>query len=486
MSAPPASHYPDNPPVAPNGRIRKRVIVCCDGTWQDGIVVDARWKYTNILRLSRALNHEDTRTNPATPQVVFYQTGIGSEHNFYSEYIQGATGASLGEKVQEAYGFISQNYQPGDEIFLFGFSRGAYTARMIAAFIGAIGVLDRQDMDHFADIFVAYQKRGKTKDKAAVAALDVKLAPWTAHDSPGKKRADSDQDSFSIKVVGVFDTVGSLGLPEELTGKSHQMNLIFGFPDHTLGEHVENAFHALALNETRADFNCAKFEQTPGGRAKGQVLKQCWFTGSHSDIGGGWHDHDLADLTLTWMIAQVEPFLSLDNKYLWSLPQPCYPWGEQPPHDPRTGIFTLANKITRTLPTSTDDVTHEKIHPSVLAQKNLIPQLQTNLKQDPDLVATLLPVEQKVKDNWAYVPGKYPPQDNKTEEVAKNKPDDAMHKSLLKTMVETGSSMGQQALHGLTHTKIMENASGSAVTEKNAFGKYLDESPFGAHIKAWM
>ncbi|KAF7985339.1 hypothetical protein HWV62_6545 [Athelia sp. TMB] len=290
-------------------------------------------------------------------------------------------------------------------------------------------------MDHFADIFVAYQKRGKTKDKAGL-------------------------------VVGVFDTVGSLGLPEELTGKSHQMNLIFGFPDHTLGEHVENAFHALALNETRADF--------------------CWFTGSHSDIGGGWHDHDLADLTLTWMISQVEPFLSLDNKYLWSLPQPCYPWGQQPPHDPRTGIFTLTNKITRTLPTSTNDVTHEKIHSSVLTQKSILPQLQTNLKQDPDLVATLLPVEQKLKDNWPYVPGKYPPQDNKTEEVAKNHPDDAMHKSLLKSVADTGASIGQHILQDLTHTKIMENASGSAVTEKNALGKYLAESPFGAHIQAWL
>lgn len=102
--------------------------------------------------------------------------------------------------------------------------------------------------------------------------MDAKLAPWTAHDSPGKKRADSDKDTFSVKLdalvvdflgklttyfcrcIGVFDTVGNLGLPEELTMGSQKMTKIFGFSDKLLGEHIEYAFHALALNETRADF----------------------------------------------------------------------------------------------------------------------------------------------------------------------------------------------------------------------------------------
>ncbi|KAL4069650.1 hypothetical protein V8B97DRAFT_603958 [Scleroderma yunnanense] len=141
-----------------DNNIKKRIIVCCDGTWQDGIVVEERWKYTNILKLSRGLNHVDVRGGVLVPQIVFYQCGVGSSPNFYSEYIQGAMGLSLGEKVQEAYAFIAQNYSPGDEIFLFGFSRGAYTARMVAMFIGAIGVLDKTDMDHFAEIFVTYQK----------------------------------------------------------------------------------------------------------------------------------------------------------------------------------------------------------------------------------------------------------------------------------------------------------------------------------------
>jgi uncharacterized protein (DUF2235 family) len=459
-------------------RVKKRVIVCCDGTWQDGIIVKDRWKYTNILRLARTINHEDNRFNPAIPQVVYYQSGIGSENNFYSEYVQGATGANLAEKVEEGYGFISQNFQPGDEIFLFGFSRGAYTARMIASFIGAIGVLDRQDMNHFAEVFINFQKRGKTKDQAEQAELDRKLAPWTSHDSPGKKRADSSKDTFSIKCVGVFDTVGSLGLPEELTLHANKVTTIFGFPDKKLGEHIENAFHALALNETRADFNCAKFEQTEGGRRKNQLLKQCWFTGSHSDIGGGWHDHDLADYTLAWMVSNVANMLSLDYKYLVSLPEPCYPWGKQPPHNPRTGIFSFASEVTRQVPASTDDVTHETIHSSVLQQGYILPQLQANITNNPSLVIGIMAQEEELKKTWPYVPGKHPPTDIKTTEEG-NRPDDAMHKSFVNMALSKAEELERRVHQQLSEA---ENAS----SDKGWLVRHVDETPFGGLVHNWV
>lgn len=155
-------------------------------------------------------------------------------------------------------------------------------------------------------------------------------------------------------------------------------------------------------------------------------------------------------------------------------------------NSPRTGIFTLTEKITRQLPTSTNEVTHEYIHSSVLKQAHLLPQLQANLQQDPALVAGLYPIENRLKEYWQYVPGKYPPQDVKTEEAQQNQPDDGLHKSMIKMALAKGSSMGQQALHDLTHSEVMQNASGHPVAQKNALGKYLDESPFGAHIKSWM
>ncbi|KAJ7103571.1 hypothetical protein B0H15DRAFT_221043 [Mycena belliarum] len=366
-------------------RVKKRIIVCCDGTWQDGVSTANRQSYTNILRLARTINHEDSRFQPALPQIVFYQSGIGSDKSLYSEYIVGTTGATLADKVEECYGFISSNYYPGDEIFLFGFSRGAYTARMVAMFIGEIGVLDRTDMDHFAGIFLAYQKLGKSKDEQEIRRLKEELAPWTGPESPGKRRADSDNDSFSIKFVGVYETVGSLGLPEEITLRSPSIRDIFGFPNTILGSHIQYAYQALALNEPRADFNCCKFEQSAAGLSKGQVLRQCWFTGCHSDVGGGYKEHDLADLTLFWMAANVQEHLSLDYTYLGSLPHPSAQWGTQPPHNPATRIFALAHQIQRTLPSS------------------LYPNLATDLSEHPELVAPLLPLEDALRRHWTVL-----------------------------------------------------------------------------------
>ncbi|EEB94274.1 hypothetical protein MPER_06934, partial [Moniliophthora perniciosa FA553] len=177
---------------------------------------------------------------------------------------------------------------------------------------GAIGILGRKDMDHFARIFLSYQKLGKTKDQEGQFYNDVPcVMKWCLllWETRRKESIEGDSGAFQYQglsrfssCLGVFDTVGSLGLPEELTLGSNKIKTLFGFPDRILGEHIERAYHVLALNEPRKNFDCTKLEQTDLGRSKGQILKECWFSGSHSDIGGGYRDHDLADLTLTWMV----------------------------------------------------------------------------------------------------------------------------------------------------------------------------------------
>ncbi|KAJ7706225.1 hypothetical protein B0H17DRAFT_919570, partial [Mycena rosella] len=366
---------------------------------------------------------------------VFYQSGIGSEKTFYSEYVVGDSSCS------------HSNYAPGDEIFLFGFSRGAYTARMTAMFIGEIGVLDRTEMDNFAHIFLTYQKLGKSKDDQEIRSLKKELSPWTHHDSPGKIRADSDDDSFSIKLVGVYETVGSLGLPEELTHSSPHIRNLFGFNDRTLGEHIQYAYQALALNETRGDFNCCKFEQSPGGLRKGQALHQCWFTGPPF-FSGGYKAHDLADLTLFWMAANVEDHLALDYKYLGSLPHPSAQWGAQPPHDPATGIYALAHKIQRTLPTETDNITHETIHRSVLEQSSLYPQLASDLSAHPQLVGPLLPLEDALRRHWP---------------------------ALTPTVNDSSSPLTDAVQHATGKDTGLTTEAGKRVREKNWLGKIVGE-----------
>ncbi|KAE9408130.1 hypothetical protein BT96DRAFT_808383 [Gymnopus androsaceus JB14] len=387
---------PEPQAYAPAKRVKKRIIVCCDGTWADGVTTVNRLSYTNALRLARTLHHEDYRTDPPTPQIVFYQSGIGSANNFYAEYVEGELSAFLWVIATNEH-YRDDWRHARNQVFLFGFSRGAYTARMIAMFIGAIGILDRRDMDSFAGIFIAYQHLTKPKDEQEKLALQAQLAPWNSPDSPGIRRAYAEDKTFSVKCVGVFDTVGTLGLPEELTLQKPKLQRLYSFPDKLLGPHIERAYQALALNEDRSDFTCAKFEQKEEGRRKGQILRQvCWFTGCHSDIGGGYKQHDLADLTLTWMVAHIGDILAVDMEYLGSLPEPIAPCMSQPPHDPTTGIFALEITSQRPLPTEDNSITHETIHPSVLHQTKLYPKLAQDIRDHPNLIGKLLPLEEEM------------------------------------------------------------------------------------------
>lgn len=242
-----------------------------------------------------------------------------------------------------------------------------------------------------------------------------------------------------------------------------------------LGEHIEQAYQALALNEPRDDFDCTKFEQSEGGRLKKQVLKQCWFVGAHSDIGGGYEQHDLADLTLTWMAANISASISLNAEYLLSLPQPVAPWGEQKPHNPITGIYMLADKVQRTIPTRTDDVTHETIHPSVRAQKTLSPALAADLQDNPGLVCELLPLEEELKKKWPYDP----PKVTKTSTTVRRT---TVH------LQENGDNVAERSE---TSTKHVETCSSSAppnpkpatLAKEDILKRFYEESSMGALVK---
>ncbi|KAJ1303159.1 hypothetical protein OPQ81_011360 [Rhizoctonia solani] len=446
-------------------RTPKRIIVCCDGTWQDGIIRKQTWMYSNVLKLARCINHEDMRYDPPIHQIVFYQAGIGSEQNVYSRYIDGTTGASLAEKVQEAYAFIAHNYSPGDEVFLFGFSRGAYTARMVAGFIGSIGILDRTAMDSFADIFIAMQRKSKAQDDAENKRCDDALAPFQEICDDGRRRADFSHDKFTIKCVGVWDTVGSLGLPTIITRGSPKMHQLFDFPDNILGPHVERAYHAMSLNEDREDFQITKFYQTKKGKERGQILEQVWFAGQHSDVGGGWQDHDLSDIALMWMIANIEDILSIDFKYAKALPRPVAPWGEQLPHSSQSGIYKLGGTIERQ--PSTDPATRERMHESVKCQKFRTPAANRWIEEHPGRFASLLPLEIEIRENWGYQPGHTPKRIDTLQARKELKNERTAAKGLI--------AMAQKALRNATQTEVIRDEGGRSVYEDSWVGRILDE-----------
>ncbi|TFK68548.1 hypothetical protein BDN72DRAFT_858339 [Pluteus cervinus] len=316
---------------------KKKLILALDGTWQDGTAEKDRKLSTNIWKLARAIHRRD---EGGYPQIVYYQSGVGTVDKSFGQWVSnkmesivdGATGIGLARKVKEAYMFVARNWEPGDEIYIFGFSRGAYTARTVAGLIGDIGLLGKEDMESWWQIYENYLNCGKSSGKEKANQF---LDPWR------RKREKWEKTNvigkFTIKVLGVFDTVGALGIPGFFPKRIN----FFGFNDLMLGRHVENAFHAMSLNENRHDFQVTKWQFGPNYRpVEGQTVKQVWFSGTHSDVGGGWEESDLSIISLMWMADNVKDMLYLDEHFLLhdSRFYPHREWGSYPPHDFFTGI----------------------------------------------------------------------------------------------------------------------------------------------------
>ena len=319
---------------------KKRLIVCCDGTWNDA---DSGSDFTNVARLAWAILPLETRGGNEIPQIVYYHCGVGSG-DLIERAVGGGVGMGLSRNVRDAYAFIADNYCDGDEIFLFGFSRGAYTARSIGGLIGYAGLLPKRDMDRFASLWVSYRLRGKQ------GHVDI-LDQFPRRHFPVK-----------IKCVGVWDTVGALGIPGHL---DRVFTSFYEFHDTGLGSHVENAFHGLALDETRVDFQPTLWDQNPVAKANGQVLKQVWFTGVHSNVGGGYDEHGLSDVALAWMAGQIENMLALDADDLKEKRDRRNGWGLGRIYDSAAGIEWKIRGTKPRSPMTNTDATSQSIHASV-------------------------------------------------------------------------------------------------------------------------
>lgn len=219
------------------------MVICCDGTWQSSVGLDQNVP-SNVTKLCRLVARVGTDQHDPSKkfhQIVYYDSGVGTGDLSKSEARrQGGTGAGLAENVIEAYNFIVMNYEPGDEIFCFGFSRGAYTARAVAGLVSDIGVIKPIHMQSFPDLYRTYMtndeglefrdtkgwkwftegklsKQGEEWSKQGVS-YDHKnpqqLAEWWEIIPHGELAVSP--ESRNVKVVGVFDTVGSLGVPDVL------------------------------------------------------------------------------------------------------------------------------------------------------------------------------------------------------------------------------------------------------------------------------
>jgi len=260
----------------------KRIVVCADGTWnrpEEDLQKDFP---TNVLRLARSIA---PMSGDQIAQQVFYDWGVGS---YYDRVIGGAMGRGLNKNIMDDYRYIVQNYSPGDELFLFGFSRGAYTVRSLCGLINNCGILKRPDARLIQEAFEYYKRT--SPDYSPKGKKSLEFREKHSHPSP------------EVKFVGVWDTVGALGIPFSVLGLLDRKD---EFYDTKLGSNFRIARHALAIDELREDF-----EPTVWQRRDNLDLKQVWFAGVHSDIGGSYEpDEDgtlLSDIPLGWMAKEAQ------------------------------------------------------------------------------------------------------------------------------------------------------------------------------------
>jgi uncharacterized protein (DUF2235 family) len=332
----------------------KKLVICCDGTWNraDQTTDAGDPCPTNVLRFSYLTAKRDAA---GTPQIVFYDQGVGTG-NRVDRVTGGAFGRGLEDNIHNAYRFLVANWEPGDDVYLVGFSRGAFTARSIGGMLRTCGILKRESVRLYRKALELYRERDDGPDSAELQAFRRQHS--LAGDQP-----------IPIRFVGVWDTVGSLGIP--LRGLRGLTRRKYRFHDTDLSGSVEHAYHALAIDERRAPFEPTLWTNDP---KDGQSVEQVWFAGVHSDVGGGYGERQISDISLGWMLDKAEQAgLAIDQPVRAAIgldPQPLAPL-----HDSKKGLYKATVGIDRPIGVKPDranpkgapvhDPT-QSLHPSVL------------------------------------------------------------------------------------------------------------------------
>jgi uncharacterized protein (DUF2235 family) len=263
----------------------KRIVICFDGTWSkpadEAMAADGQVE-TNVCRFYESVKDQAA---DGTKQVKWYDEGVGTK--WYDRFIGGAIGAGLELNIVQGYEFLAKQYEDGDEVYVLGFSRGAYTARSLVGMIRNCGLIYPKHLPlRVAMAYGIYRTRGDNVDS------------FTA-----KLFRSSFSREIKIKFIGVWDTVGALGIPLDVL-KDVNMKF-YEFHDTNLSNIVENAYHAVAVDEHRHDYMATLWNPD---NAPTQILEQRWFVGAHCDVGGGYNDRRLSDMTLSWIQQKASAF----------------------------------------------------------------------------------------------------------------------------------------------------------------------------------
>ncbi|GBL15555.1 hypothetical protein MTo_02869 [Microcystis aeruginosa NIES-1211] len=353
---------------------KKRLVVCCDGTWNQL----ASSYPTNVVKFARLVKHS---ADDQTPQIVHYISGSGTaeDDNLIERLGGGAFGWGIDRIIQDAYRFLCMNYnvEAEDEIYLVGFSRGAYIVRCLAGMIYKCGLLSRSKIRELPKAYQLYR--------------NFKISPnapeYQKFRQDNSKKIDTEQDYLQyrvpIKMLGCWDTVGALGVPDVVPWLSLDKlwNRKYEFFDARLSPIVENAFHAVAIDEKRKSFPSTAMEKNE--KNPEQVVQQVFFAGEHGCIGGGTEKYrGLSDCTLKWMIDEAKKLgleFDLTEKYgeeFQIKPEPTTKFDNRV-----TGLYALGGEAWRPIKSAKVAV-HGSVVERLKADPNYRPQNLLPLLQD--------------------------------------------------------------------------------------------------------
>ena len=348
----------------------RNLIVCSDGTWntpeqkEHDIPIP-----TNVVRIYNAIEQINSVTG--IEQLKYYHPGVGADGDWWEKLAGGTVGVGLSKNIRSAYKWLALNYEPGDEIYLFGFSRGAYTVRSLAGMISSCGLLDLHgltDDELWMRVKKAYAEG--YREKKSVAQWADK---WKFHKESTAKK------SVPICFLGVWDTVGALGVPNNMA----ILNLLdsvkkYNFHETTLNKDIKHGRHAVALDEQRASFSPTLWSNV----GKHSDAKQVWFPGVHSNVGGGYLNKGLSDGALKWMMDEA---IAVGLGFHADMYEQVQPDSKAVLYDSLSGIFKHQRTMPRSIPIIGSKHVKEILHTSVLERQKKPPIEQASYHETLDL-----------------------------------------------------------------------------------------------------
>lgn len=361
------------------------IVVCCDGTWntpddtENGLPSP-----TNVCKIFNAI---DVGEEPGR-ELSYYHPGVGTGEGALDRVLGGGLGAGLGRNIKSAYRWLAVNYRENDRIWLFGFSRGAFTARCVAGIVTRYGLLDLSDPaisaeDVWSKVDAVYEKYRE--------GIGKRIPGKYFNENKTNRAAEA---ITPVYFIGVWDTVGSLGVPDDLAF----LDLLddpqeYQFHNTTLNDHVLNARHAVALDEMRQSFIPTLWTGVEGRK---KTVKQLWFPGVHSDVGGGYAENGLSDGALSWMMDEARrkglKFHDVKKQLR------CDALGYM--HDSHAGMFRFLPSRPRNTPAIVKENLRESLHATVMKRVDGRPLSQARYRRHRPVADAGIDVEIFARQRW--------------------------------------------------------------------------------------